>query len=60
MNNLVGAVVFWKTLPSWLEKSVLRVPKWTVIEGLDADKAMEVLNKYRDGGAVPEHVHIRP
>ena len=60
MNNLEAAELFWKTLPSWLKDGVLKVPAWRVIEGLDADKAMEVLNKYRDGGTVPKHTHFRP
>ena len=60
MINLEAAKQFWKKLPIWLKNGDLKVPAWTVIEGLDAGKAMEVLNKYRDGKSVPEHVHIRP
>ncbi len=60
MINLDAAEMFWKMLPSWLKDGDLKVPKWTAIEGLNADRAMEVLNKYGDGGTVPEHTHIRP
>ena len=50
----------WGALPSWVQNGDIKIPKWTTIDGLDADKVNEVMDRWRDGKAVPEHVHIRP
>ena len=60
LPNIEAAKRFWEKLPVWLKNGDLKVPMWRAIEGLDADKVMEVLTQYGDGKAVPEHVHIRP
>jgi NADPH:quinone reductase len=59
-TNETAAALFWDTLPTWLREGKIKTPSWTVIEGLDAEKVMEVLDKYRDGENIPSHVHVRP
>jgi NADPH:quinone reductase len=60
MNNPEAARLFWEILPTWMENGTLTVPRWTVIEGLDAEKAQSVLDKYSAGTAVADHTHIHP
>ncbi|KAK2763216.1 hypothetical protein FQN54_009852 [Arachnomyces sp. PD_36] len=50
---------FWKLLPSWIRKGSLKPPRFDVIEGLDADKVNEVLDRYRDGKPTAK-VNIHP
>ncbi|RMZ81196.1 hypothetical protein DV737_g2686, partial [Chaetothyriales sp. CBS 132003] len=54
-----GAKV-WDALPTWVEQGKILIPKWTIIDGLDADKANQVLDKYANGVLVPDHVHLHP
>lgn len=60
MGNEEAAKLFWGKLPTWLKTGELTVPKWTVIEGLDAKKVQSVLDNYAGDIAVPEHTHIHP
>ncbi|KAF7591417.1 hypothetical protein BBP40_001578 [Aspergillus hancockii] len=49
---------FWKELPGWIEKGMLRPLDFRVIEGLDVLKVNNLLDDYRDGRAVAKtHVH---
>ncbi|ETN37129.1 uncharacterized protein HMPREF1541_08119 [Cyphellophora europaea CBS 101466] len=51
---------FWDHLPTWLVDGSLKVPKWSVIEGLDVTKVNEVLDKWKDQEPVPDHPHVHP
>jgi NADPH2:quinone reductase len=52
--------MFWKEFPVWLETGKVKPLKFEIIEGLDADKVNEALDKYRDGkGGDRYHVSIQ-
>ncbi|RMZ84423.1 hypothetical protein DV738_g852, partial [Chaetothyriales sp. CBS 135597] len=58
-SSIVWAAKVWDALPTWVDQGkILPAPSWTAFDGLDADKTNEFLDKYRDGVAVPDHVHI--
>ena len=42
-------VDFWQTLPSWIRKGIVTPVKFEVLEGLDAARVNEALDRYRDG-----------
>jgi NADPH2:quinone reductase len=41
-------VEFWKVLPSWIRRGLLKPANFEVIKWLDADKVNEALDRYRD------------
>ncbi|KAL6720623.1 hypothetical protein ACLMJK_002548 [Lecanora helva] len=49
---------FWQCLPGWMEKGKIKSTGWDVLQGLDADKVNEVLDRYRDGKEVKKQVHV--
>ena len=49
---------FWQCLPEWMAEGRIRSTGWEVLEGLDAGKVNEVLDRYRDGKEVPKQVHV--
>ncbi|RMD42143.1 hypothetical protein DV735_g2995, partial [Chaetothyriales sp. CBS 134920] len=58
-SSIQLAAKVWDALPTWIDQGkILPAPSSTAFDGLDADKTNEVLDKYRDGVPVPDHVHI--
>ena len=49
----------WKHLPSWIGGGSVRSLGYEAVEELDAKRANEVLDGYRDGKAVGK-VHVHP
>lgn len=50
---------FWERLPQYLVEKKIRPTRYTVVKGLDVDKANEVLDAYRDGKRVVKtHFHV--
>ncbi|KZF20235.1 GroES-like protein [Xylona heveae TC161] len=43
----VGAL-FWKALPTWIEKGLVKPLRYAVVQGLDVDKVNLILNDMRD------------
>lgn len=50
------SAAFWKWLGKVVGEGTVRLPKYRVIEGLDAEKVNEALDSYRDGSAVLQAV----
>lgn len=50
---------FWKTLPTWIRKGLLKPARFEVIEGLNADLVNGALDRYRDGKQTVK-VNIHP
>ncbi|TVY36633.1 Dehydrogenase [Lachnellula subtilissima] len=53
------SAAFWKWLGKVVGDGTVRLPKYRVIEGLDAEKINEALDSYQDGSAVLQAV-VRP
>jgi NADPH:quinone reductase len=50
---------FWEHLPEYLESGQLKATAYVTVEGLDAARANEVLDGYRDGKKVVQtHFHL--
>lgn len=47
---------FWEWIESGVRDGWIRIPKYRVIEGLDADKVNEALDSYSDGKPVTQAV----
>jgi len=50
--------LFWRQFPKWLESGEIKILKYQVVEGLDAEKINAVLDGYRDGKGYRWHVRM--
>jgi NADPH2:quinone reductase len=58
-GNPEFAKLFWEQYPKWMRSGEVKILKYHVIEGLDAEKINKVLDDYRVGkGGERYHVHL--
>ena len=52
------AILFWKQFPKWIQSGEIKPLKYSIIEGLDAEKVNAALDGYKDlaGG---KRYHVR-
>lgn len=48
---------FWGRIPGWLKEGRISPGQFTVMDGLDANKVNEALDRHRDGGGSKLHIH---